>query len=712
MANYLSGGVFIEERSAGNRSISSVSSSTLGIIGFSLRGASDSAIVFDSYDEFERKAGGLIKTAETAYQVKAFFDNGGAHGYFSRAIGTASVAANFQVATSLATAASIKGSADHAGGIVTVAGGLTNIQITIDTLYVADNIDVTGGNGNGSYPIQTICNNINAALVSLFGAAFQNVATVDAGSVVGTSAIRLTSISRGASSNVAAAAATSNSGLASIYGGAASASGSAASGNTFLVQAQYVGEDGNNIAISASPNPNDISGSVYDLTVYYNGEATEYYEAVSFNYADKDLPTYYKTQIENSSQWIKVTEASVLSGVLVPFTPSTTSVSIGTGNKSLTVATGLAIVVGQKVLIKNNALNTMGGSVVSYDSGTGALVVNVTSYSGSGTLAVWTVYLGLGMTSLASGHEAISNGDVVANVDKGIALMNAIQNFDTVKEILNLVCPDAENLDASDCKLVQQACAIYYKSTNRAEDVFFIAGTPVSLDDTADMNNVTAYEMNSPVSTDSYTAMYYPPVKIFDTLRRKNRRMSVTGLVAGIYARTDSNKNVGKAPGGTSDGQLNGIASVYRVLTKGQRDTLYQGRVNPIISSPETGQAVWGVRTLSLDSEWRYINARRLFMFCERSVYSAMQFSVFENNGPRLWLILRTTIGSFLQNLFIDGYFAGATESDAYFVICDDTNNPQSQIDAGLVTVDVGIAVSKPAEFVRIRFSQKVKQNQ
>jgi len=655
MPNYDSAGVFIEERSSGEKVISSVNPSVLGIAGFSLRGVSDNPISFDSYDEFERRCGGFIKSGEAAYQVKAFFDNGGGRGWFSRAIKSAdAVKAVHQVSTTLATAGTVTGSKDHAGGIVVITGAAKNIKLTIDTIYIADDLNVCAGGAAGNYAIQTICDNINNALVALFGSAFRNVATVVAGSTPGTYAIAITSPTTGTGSNVDVATATNNDGLADIFGAADDDTGSAASGNTFKVRAKWYGEDGNNISFQIVPSPNDpnspdpLHGHIFDLTIFYNGSAIEFYEAISFHYSDKDLSIYYKTVLENSSQWVEIVEETVLSGLLVP-------------------ANGIVY------------------------------VATPTPH--------WTAQ------SLATGHEAISNGDTVRDDDKATALINALQNFNGVEEILNLICPDAENLAASNCASVQIAFANYYTDTERAKDTFAILGTPISLDSAPDMTSVTAYLKTTLAFSHSYGAIYYPPVKIFDLLRRKDRRVSVSGLVAGIYARTDSNKNVGKAPGGTEDGALANISSVYRVLTKGQRDVLYQGRVNPIISSSDTGRCVWGVRTFSLDSEWRYINARRLFIFCERSVYKAIQFAVFENNGPRLWLILRTTIGSFLQGLFVDGYFAGANENEAYYVTCDDTNNPTSQINQGFVTVDVGIAVNKPAEFCRIRFAQRTKGN-
>lgn len=206
-----------------------------------------------------------------------------------------------------------------------------------------------------------------------------------------------------------------------------------------------------------------------------------------------------------------------------------------------------------------------------------------------------------------------------------------------------------------------------------------------------------------------FAAMYWPWVKIADPLA--NNRPVVfppLGHIAGIYARTDATRNVGKAPAGTVDGALRFLVGLeIDQISQGERDVVYPARINPLVSGPQTGLCVWGVRTISLQSEWRYINARRLFMFVEKSVYNSTHWIVFENNGPGLWARIKAQIVGFLTNLFNDGLFAGTTPSQAFFVTVDESNNDQSSIDAGQVIIDVGIAPNKPAEFVRFRFQQK-----
>lgn len=205
-----------------------------------------------------------------------------------------------------------------------------------------------------------------------------------------------------------------------------------------------------------------------------------------------------------------------------------------------------------------------------------------------------------------------------------------------------------------------------------------------------------------------FAALYWPWVNVADPLANGRKlTMPVLGHVAGIYARTDVNRNVGKAPGGTVDGALSFLTGLEMIPTQGERDVVYPNKINPLISSPQTGLAVWGVRTISLQSQWKYINARRLFMFLEKSIFNATFWIVFENNGPGLWARIKAQLNSFLLGLFNDGYFAGTSPDQAFFVTVDDTNNTESTIDAGEVIVDIGVAPGKPAEFVRFRFAQK-----
>jgi phage tail sheath protein FI len=204
-----------------------------------------------------------------------------------------------------------------------------------------------------------------------------------------------------------------------------------------------------------------------------------------------------------------------------------------------------------------------------------------------------------------------------------------------------------------------------------------------------------------------FTALYWPWVKVADPLS-DNRPIVFPplGHLAGIYARTDSTRNVAKTPAGTIDGALRFLTGLESISTVGERDLVYPHKINTLISSPQTGLVVWGARTISPDTQWRFIATRRLFMFLERAIFNATHWIVFENNGPGLWARIKAQLDSFLTALFNDGLFAGTSPTQAFFVVVDETNNTAESIDQGQVIIDVGVAPQKPSEFVRLRFAQ------
>ena len=234
-------------------------------------------------------------------------------------------------------------------------------------------------------------------------------------------------------------------------------------------------------------------------------------------------------------------------------------------------------------------------------------------------------------------------------------------------------------------------------------DIFVILSTPKGMDgqDAADYQSITFGRKSK------YAAMYWPWIDVTDPLNsQKTLTIPPHAHIAGVYARTDKNKNVGKAPGGTVDGALQFLSGLESNPDKGERDTVYPVRVNPLINTTQTGLAVWGVRTMSPTSDvLKYVNAVRLFQFVEKSVFNSTFGFVFESITPGLYTRIKTTIDGFLNNLFQSGYLAGSTPLQAYFVVCDHTNNPPEVVNQGQVIVDIGIAPNKPAEFIIFRFS-------
>jgi phage tail sheath protein FI len=200
-----------------------------------------------------------------------------------------------------------------------------------------------------------------------------------------------------------------------------------------------------------------------------------------------------------------------------------------------------------------------------------------------------------------------------------------------------------------------------------------------------------------------YAALYYPWIKVMDPLSGRPAFMPPSGHVAGIWARNDSTRGVHRAP---ANEIVRGAISLELNLTKGEHDQLNPVGVNCIRSFSGQGIRVWGARTLSSDPEWRYLNVRRLFNYVEKSILQGTNWVVFEPNDHKLWDSVNRTITMFLRRVWRDGALFGRTPAEAFYVRCNEENNPPENRDAGMLTVEIGIAPVKPAEFVIFRISQ------
>ena len=145
-------------------------------------------------------------------------------------------------------------------------------------------------------------------------------------------------------------------------------------------------------------------------------------------------------------------------------------------------------------------------------------------------------------------------------------------------------------------------------------------------------------------------------------------------------------------------------------LTNEENGQLNPLGVNCLRQMPAAGRVVWGARTLQgndrLASEWKYIPVRRTALFIEESLYRALQWVVFEPNDEPLWAQIRLNVGAFMNSLFRQGAFQGASPREAYFVKCDKETTTQNDINRGIVNILVGFAPLKPAEFVIIKLQQ------
>ena len=227
-------------------------------------------------------------------------------------------------------------------------------------------------------------------------------------------------------------------------------------------------------------------------------------------------------------------------------------------------------------------------------------------------------------------------------------------------------------------------------------------------------NFVGAGSQEYPSIRSKNAAIFFPRLIQANPLRDNQMEEFVPcGAVAGIFARTDVQRGVWKAPAGI-EATLVGVPKLSVPMTNEENGELNPLGINCLRAFPATGRIVWGSRTLrgadQLADEWKYIPVRRTALFIEESLYRGTQWVVFEPNDEPLWAQIRLNVGAFMQNMFRQGAFQGTTPREAYFVKCDKETTIQNDINLGIVNIVVGFAPLKPAEFVIIKLQQMAGQ--
>ena len=209
-------------------------------------------------------------------------------------------------------------------------------------------------------------------------------------------------------------------------------------------------------------------------------------------------------------------------------------------------------------------------------------------------------------------------------------------------------------------------------------------------------------------------AVFFPRIRQQNPLRdNRIETFAPCGAIAGVFARTDGDRGVWKAPAGL-DATLKGVVELSVSLTDAENGELNPIGVNCLRVFPVFGRVVWGSRTLrgadQMADEYKYVPVRRTALFLEESLYRGLKWVVFEPNDEPLWAQIRLNVGAFMQSLFRQGAFQGRTPREAYLVKCDRETTTQDDINKGIVNIVVGFAPLKPAEFVIIKLQQLAGQ--
>jgi uncharacterized protein len=743
---YTSPGVYIQELQSSTHPITGVATSIAAFVGYTQTGIDDRAQVINSFSDFERLYGGLASNSELGYAVQQFFLNGGSQGYVVRtpghSVGANAASVAFQNSTFTFSALS--------------SGAAANGNLLVDIDYVGLTPGGTGGDPktfnvtitnlpagtSESFPSVTFDNsksNFMPAVINDRDTGSQLVSVkVDANNLGTITSMPQTGIVGGAITPYSVASAlcgvsqipgvTLNQGSASVTGttnafttlkfgqwvifGGDTASyqiRSIGDGNHMTLTQNYAGASGSNVTLTT---PKATSTAAFGLT-FSASQPSPLPSGlpVAFQVLAKSTPVPQTLsglatlvqQAINSALSVQVPGASVVVSVtglpgggqglrinaLLPNAPdavlSLTAPDTSTSLSDCTPALGWAA--GAAVNVAHYALGTNHGGAT-----WGSL-----NTSGAGTDG------GLPASADLIGDQAAFTG------------IYALQKID----LFNLLCiPDATRANPGDPNALDTSVnpnAIYGAAIALCRD----RRAMLLIDPPPDINAVAAavdWKSSGLTVVDPNGAAFFPRLRLPDPLNNYQlRTFAPCGVVAGVYATTDTNRYVWKAPAGIA-ATLNLVQSMVYKLNDTENGLLNPLGLNCFRTFPVYGPVLWGARTLvgadAMTNQWKYVPVRRTALFIEESLYRGTQWVVFEPNDEPLWASIRLNVGSFMQSLFTKGAFQGTTPSQAYFVKCDSETTTQNDIDLGIVNILVGFAPLKPAEFVVIQIEQMTAQAQ
>ena len=278
-------------------------------------------------------------------------------------------------------------------------------------------------------------------------------------------------------------------------------------------------------------------------------------------------------------------------------------------------------------------------------------------------------------------------------------------------DLFNLLCIPPLKRHGGDVGKQTWDAAIAYAKSRRA----FVIVDPAERWATVDNVLGTAIGVTSVVTAADNAAIYFPRVLVGDPLNNGQLdSFAPGGAIAGIFAQTDAQRGVWRAPAGIEAVMLTvegfSLGGGANTLTDADNERLNPAGINGLRSFIGAGPVVWGARTLKgtdvLASDWKYIPVRRLAYCIEESVVRGIKWATFEPNDRALWAQIELGVSTFMQTLFRQGAFQGTTPQQAYFVKCDNSTTTPADIENGIVNIVIGFAPMRPAEFVILNIQQ------
>ena len=714
-STYTYPGVYIQELTSPLHPITGVATSIAAFVGYTARGIDNRAQAIYSYSDYQRLYGGLASNSEVSYAVRQFFQNGGSQAYVVRS--------PMHYATAGSGYASVDFGTSLTGELIFTAlssGQWANGQLLIDVDILGLNLNINNGgdplafnltvtnlaDGTTEYfPSVTLNNNLQNYVVSVVNDPDNGSQLVNVMAHVGTPSTTTTT------GTAVALAPTGIVGAPLTIVGSGNAVNALLAGNTtppFNASADCY-------LILTIPGPTAAASNV-NLYVKVIGSGSPVPQTV------QGLASQLQQAI-SSALMVNLPGASVICSAA----PSGTGTPPGTGIRvNILVPNQPDIVVSFESPTPPTSPAPLGSPppAGAKDAATAlgviasAATVNNVAHYALGSSAPTP----LGGSELKSTQAATPNGlpqspDLIGDplglspsglpAPSGIYALTKVPIFNllSIPEAARALPGDPNALDATNINPLEiYSAAIALCDQCRA---MLLVDPPPNI---ATVAGAVDWISSTLGVYDPNGAAYWPRVRVPDTLNNGAlRTFAPSGTVAGVYANTDTTRGVYKAPAGIG-AALNGVQSLTYTMSDAENGALNPLGLNCFRNFPVYGSVVWGARTLygsdARANQWKYVPVRRVALFLELSLYQGTQWVVFEPNDEPLWSSIRLNVGSFMQNLFIQGYFQGQTPAQAYFVKCDSETTTQTDIDDGIVNIVVGFAPLEPAEFVVIQIQQ------
>ncbi|MGW4523920.1 phage tail sheath family protein [Amycolatopsis sp. NPDC004378] len=753
MPEYLSPGVYVEEVDAGPRPIAGVSTSTAGMVGVTQRGPTDGKPkLVTNFLEFRTTFGGFLPEPEPAIRdkwaenpaeggrwwlfplaVKGFFDNGGQRLYVKRVASGGALAASGTVGSGLVSPVT----RDAAAGATTLELG------HVVGFTGSDDVTVVRGSDNVE---------IGTATITAYDAASGRV-TLATGLASEVKSARGDYVQKGARDTTPALQFTASS--AGSWGRtvqvriqpSVSASlpvlADPGEGPLFVTAvAADADRDAASIQVNAVPglDPDDLPADVWILIGDRRFKVTVAQPAngqVTLTFPDGTTHAPWKTGLTVR----RVRRANTSAGPVLRVSGSSrlyeaAATQLDTGDRLSTLHvvsiqpddvvtfdanTPELVFETARVLLIESTVDTRftdpgGGSVTETfrnlrltGAGPGTVVgtlesqsrlVRATTLAGLSTdpAKFPTPRTGAWLTLDQDGTDAFDGLDVgdFVGTDGGSGKRTGIVALEDIDEVAICAVPGVWS------GTVESALVTHCE---QLKDRFAV----LDPQDGLDIEGIQAFR--EPFDT-KYAALYYPWLVVNDPSTGQFVEAPPSGHVIGIYARTDTERGVHKAPANAVIRGIRLTDGIAQDVTKRHQDVLNPRGINALRFFPGLGQRVWGARTLSSDTSWKYVNVRRLFLFLEESIDEGTQWVVFEPNDESLWALVRQTVANFLTTVWRGGALAGTTADEAFFVHCDRSTMTDDDIANGRLICVIGVAPVFPAEFVIFRIQQKTREPQ